>query len=139
MYISILRQRLARIQGYDSSNIPYGELINNVGYLKNIQPDNVREQVIGAYAGSISVIWEVCTPMLFVGTVILFFVRGYTLRRQTAGAPTAKKEGEAAPDPEKGPTAEQAANEENSDGQETVGDAGAETTESAKKEETSPV
>ncbi|KAG8949457.1 hypothetical protein FRC04_008556 [Tulasnella sp. 424] len=81
VYVSFLRRRLDDIQGYDASRIPNGQLINGVGSLKSIQPDSVRIQVVGAYAKSISSIWLVCTPLVALGLVLSFFVRGYTLKR----------------------------------------------------------
>ena len=59
IYINFLRRRLRDIQGYDSSSIPNSELINRVQMLKLIQPDGLKDQVIDAYATSISSIWSV--------------------------------------------------------------------------------
>lgn len=69
IYISFLRRRLDKISGYDAASIPNGALINNVGSLTQIQPQNVQDEVIAAYAKSISSIWLVCTPMVFVGLI----------------------------------------------------------------------
>ncbi|KAG8983948.1 hypothetical protein FRB90_005640, partial [Tulasnella sp. 427] len=69
------------IQGYDASQIANSELLNGVRSLKNIQPESLRIQVIGAYAKSISSIWLICTPLVALGMVLSFFVRAYTLKR----------------------------------------------------------
>lgn len=81
VYVSFLRRRLDDIQGYDASQVANSELINGVRSLKNIQPASVRVQVVAAYAKSISSIWLICTPLVALGMVLSFFVRGYTLQR----------------------------------------------------------
>ncbi|KAG9040472.1 hypothetical protein FS837_000569, partial [Tulasnella sp. UAMH 9824] len=81
VYVSFLRHRLDEIQGFDASRIPNSQLINSVGLLHSIQPDSVRDQVIGAYAKSLSSIWLICTPLVALAMVLSFFVRGYSLKR----------------------------------------------------------
>ncbi|KIO29864.1 hypothetical protein M407DRAFT_20934 [Tulasnella calospora MUT 4182] len=99
VYVSFLRRRLDDIQGFDASRIPNGQLINGVGSLHNIQPDSVRDQVIGAYATSLSSIWLICTPLVALAMILSFFVRGYSLKRgivrEQANAKPAADAGEA--------------------------------------------
>jgi len=95
VYISFLRRRINKIEGYNASGIPNSALVNNVGSLAGIQPDSVKTQVIGAYAKSISSIWLICTPMLFVGLIAVLGVRGYSLKRGVTNRdPKKMKEGE---------------------------------------------
>lgn len=91
IWSSELRRRLSSIPGYHTDTSP-GALAQNVPILKNIQPEAVRQQVLHAYAKSISTIWIVDTPVLFVGFVMSLFVAKYTLKRtivrsEKAGAP----------------------------------------------------
>lgn len=59
IYLSILRKKLNKIEGYNGASIPNSQLTNDVGSLKNIMPVEARTQVIDAYASSISTIWYV--------------------------------------------------------------------------------
>ncbi|KAG8899630.1 hypothetical protein FRB99_006526, partial [Tulasnella sp. 403] len=54
VYVSFLRRRLDKISGYNADQIPNSDLINNVGKLKSLQPQELHDQVVAAYAKSIS-------------------------------------------------------------------------------------
>jgi len=73
IYQSELSKRLSAISGY----IPSGDILD----LVNIQPSELREQVIHAYARSVSSIWLVFTPLCFISMLCIFFMRPYSLER----------------------------------------------------------
>lgn len=85
IYTSELRKRLPLIPGYsfDSSSV---DGTNNVRGLVDIQPASLRQEVLHAYSESVSMIWIVCTPMLFVGLISVLFIRSYTLKRHVVRA-----------------------------------------------------
>lgn len=80
IWSSELAKRLKSVQGFATDTSP-AALTQNVRGLKDIQPPEVRQQVLHAYTKSISTIWIVDTPMLFVG-----FVMGAFLRAGLCGA-----------------------------------------------------
>ncbi|EUC58681.1 MFS transporter [Rhizoctonia solani AG-3 Rhs1AP] len=82
IYASEVKRRLANVPGFSAANFSQGELETNVHQLKYIQPEELRQQVLHAFTRSLSTIWIVMTPLLFVGTVCVFFIRSYTLVRQ---------------------------------------------------------
>ncbi|KDQ21893.1 hypothetical protein BOTBODRAFT_40523 [Botryobasidium botryosum FD-172 SS1] len=79
IFTSELRRRLSQIPGYMSS--VSSESTTNVRGLVDIQPPALRQQVLHAYTKSTSMIWIVCTPMLFIGFLAVLFIRSYTLKR----------------------------------------------------------
>ncbi|KAG8972349.1 hypothetical protein FRB90_010246 [Tulasnella sp. 427] len=93
VYFNFLRRRLNNIPGFDARDIPNGALLNNVGNLKNIQPESLRVEVIGAYAKSVSSIMLVCTPLVALGLAFSFLVREYSMKRAFTRAPAKGKEG----------------------------------------------
>ncbi|CAE6408597.1 unnamed protein product [Rhizoctonia solani] len=82
IYASEVKRRLANVPGFSAANFSQGELETNVHQLKYIQPEELRQQVLHAFTRSLSTIWIVMTPLLFFGTVCVFFIRSYTLVRQ---------------------------------------------------------
>ncbi|KAG8869423.1 hypothetical protein FRB98_002568 [Tulasnella sp. 332] len=84
IYLSILRKKLNHIQGYAGANVPNSELINDLAALKSITPESLKAQVIDAYCTSVSAIWIVTTPLVFIGFLIVLVVRPYSLKRPTA-------------------------------------------------------
>ncbi|KAF8608521.1 MFS general substrate transporter [Ceratobasidium sp. AG-I] len=82
LYASEVKRRLASISGFSGVGISRAELETNVHGLKDIQPEELRQQVLHAFTRSLSTIWIVLTPILFVGTLCAFFIRSYTLVRQ---------------------------------------------------------
>ncbi|CAE6475829.1 hypothetical protein ACGC1H_007256 [Rhizoctonia solani] len=82
IYASEVKRRLANVPGFSAANFSQGELETNIHQLKYIQPEELRQQVLHAFTRSLSTIWIVMTPLLFVGTVCVFFIRSYTLVRQ---------------------------------------------------------
>ncbi|KIO29866.1 hypothetical protein M407DRAFT_160836 [Tulasnella calospora MUT 4182] len=93
VYFNFLRRRLNDIPGYDASQIPNSGLIINIGNLKNIQPESLKTEVIGAYAKSVSSIMLICTPLVALGLVLSFLVREYSMKRAFTRAPPKGKEG----------------------------------------------
>jgi len=104
IYLSILRRKLDKIEGYDGASIPNSQLTNDVGSLKNIMPIEVRTQVIDAYASSISTIWLVCTPLVFVGFLMVLLVRPYSLKRAVQRGPIKPTPGDTSPQGDGVPT-----------------------------------
>ncbi|KDQ21898.1 hypothetical protein BOTBODRAFT_26305 [Botryobasidium botryosum FD-172 SS1] len=85
IYTSELRKRLPLIAGYtfDSSSV---DGTNDVRGLVHIQPASLRQEVLHAYSESVSMIWIVCTPLLFAGLISVLFIRSYTLKRHVVRA-----------------------------------------------------
>ncbi|KAG8732166.1 hypothetical protein FRC11_000294 [Ceratobasidium sp. 423] len=117
IYASEVKRRLASVPGFSAANFSQGELETNVHQLKYIQvrsfaalflmlpniilrfqPEELRQQVLHAFTRSLSTIWIVMTPLLFVGTICLLFIRSYTLVRQIERGQ--KEGGEAEPKPD---------------------------------------
>ncbi|KAF8739651.1 MFS general substrate transporter, partial [Rhizoctonia solani] len=82
IYASEAKRRLASVSGFSAADLSQGELETNIHQLKYIQPEELRQQVLHAFTRSLSTIWIVMTPLLFVGTVCILFIRSYTLVRQ---------------------------------------------------------
>ncbi|KAG8698490.1 hypothetical protein FRC08_005882 [Ceratobasidium sp. 394] len=99
IYASEVKRRVASISGFSGSSLSQGQLETNIHELKNIQPEELRQQVLHAFTRSLSTIWIVMTPLLFVGTVCILVLRSYTLVRQVErgqkkGAEKAETSGE---------------------------------------------
>ncbi|KAG9127819.1 hypothetical protein FRC07_008829 [Ceratobasidium sp. 392] len=82
IYASEVKRRVASISGFSGSSLSQGQLETNVHGLKNIQPEELRQQVLHAFTRSLSTIWIVMTPLLFFGTLCVLVLRSYTLVRQ---------------------------------------------------------
>ncbi|CAE6445742.1 putative transporter C3H1,06c [Rhizoctonia solani AG-1 IB] len=82
IYASEVKRRLANVPGFSAADLSQGGLETNVHQLKYIQPEELRQEVLHAFTRSLSTIWIVMTPFLFVGTVCVLFIRSYTLVRQ---------------------------------------------------------
>ncbi|THU98340.1 MFS amino acid permease [Dendrothele bispora CBS 962.96] len=81
IFANSLENRLKDIPEYDTSEKSIGELTNDLRGLVNIQPPELRQQVLHAYTKSVSLMWIVCTPVLFTGFIIVLFIRSYSLKR----------------------------------------------------------
>ncbi|TFK50442.1 MFS general substrate transporter [Heliocybe sulcata] len=79
IYATDLQRRLRSIPGYHPST-GFG-VTNDVRGLKNIQPAQLRMEVLGAYSRSLSLIWVVMTPIVFVGLLFVLPIRTYSLKR----------------------------------------------------------
>ncbi|PVF96665.1 MFS general substrate transporter [Serendipita vermifera] len=79
VYESGLRHRLPRIQGYSPGE---AGMTNNLQSLRNIQPPELRGQVLHAYTKSLSLTWIVYTACMFIGLLLVLPVRSYGLQRQ---------------------------------------------------------
>lgn len=84
IYSSQLSKRLPT--GYDASNT------ENVSGLVKIQPVSARHAVLDAYAKSISTIWIVMTPLVFLALVSALFMKEYTLKRTIVTNDTKKQQ-----------------------------------------------
>lgn len=75
-----LRRKVADIPGLDidTSAAALNEMVRQI---KNIPDVTQRHALMHAYTKSISMIWLINTPILGVGLILVFFVRGYTLKR----------------------------------------------------------
>lgn len=82
IYASEVKRRLSSIPGFSAGDFSQAQLESNVHALKDIQPEELRQQVLHAFTRSLSTIWIVMTPILFVGTLGVFVIRSYTLARQ---------------------------------------------------------
>ncbi|KAG9086328.1 hypothetical protein FRC06_003147 [Ceratobasidium sp. 370] len=99
IYASEVKRRVASISGFSGSNLSQGQLETDVHGLKNIQPEELRQQVLHAFTRSLATIWIVMTPLLFFGTLCVLVLRSYTLVRQVErgqkkGAEKTEAEGE---------------------------------------------
>lgn len=74
IYASELQKRLAQIEGY----VPINDSISS---LNQIEPIELRMQVLHAYTRSISTIWFVAAPLMGVGVILSLLLRHYTLDR----------------------------------------------------------
>ncbi|KAH7098801.1 MFS general substrate transporter [Auriculariales sp. MPI-PUGE-AT-0066] len=73
--------------GQISLNFDATALQRDVGQINNI-PDLVTRQLLQhAFTKSISVIWIVCTPIMFIGFVSVLFLREYSLQRKIVRGP----------------------------------------------------
>ncbi|KAK4049440.1 hypothetical protein OIV83_004173 [Microbotryomycetes sp. JL201] len=82
IYTSELTRRLTRI-GYDVSE---GMLTGQVAGLDKIEPVEYRLSVQHAFTRSISTIWVVAAPILFVGFLLCFPMKHYSLERKAVVA-----------------------------------------------------
>ena len=71
-----LDSRLSSISQFNPVN-----MAGNVQSLVDLQPPELRDQVLTAYALSIRTIWICLTPLAFVGLICVLFARKYTLKR----------------------------------------------------------
>ncbi|KAK7020503.1 MFS general substrate transporter [Favolaschia claudopus] len=85
---STLRKKLAHIPNLsvDIDTSP-AALSQSVGILKSIPDPTQRQEIIHAYARSISTIWLVVTPIIGVAFVMSLFIRKYTLARTVVRSP----------------------------------------------------
>jgi len=86
IFATELKKRLRPVSGYDVSNKTVSDLVNDIRNLVDIQPASLRQEVIHAYTQSLSTIWIVCTPILFLGLVSVLCIRSYSLKRNVVRA-----------------------------------------------------
>lgn len=92
IYTSDLRGRLQHLPHITIETSP-DALAQSIPQLRNIPDEQERNEVIQAYAKSLSQIWVVCTPIVAVGLLLSFLIRHYTLRRPTqAGGETPEED-----------------------------------------------
>ncbi|KAJ7632749.1 MFS general substrate transporter [Roridomyces roridus] len=79
---STLRKKIERISDLTSAiDTSPAAFSQNVLRLKHIADPVQRQEVIHAYATSISMIWVVVTPLAGVSMIMSWFIRRYTLQR----------------------------------------------------------
>ncbi|KAI0320729.1 MFS amino acid permease [Amylostereum chailletii] len=88
IYSGVLRQKIANIPNLQFDTSP-AALSQSVTTLKNIPDPVTRRIIIHAYAQSISTIWIVNAPIVGLGLILVLFLKGYSLKRNTVqgGAP----------------------------------------------------
>lgn len=98
MYGSRLASRLETI-GYQT---PDGAAaVGNVNGLQSIQPPELSRQVVHAYTRSLNDAWIIAAPLIFVGFLVSFLLKQYSLEKNVVRAPAqekAKKEKEKKPE-----------------------------------------
>jgi len=94
IYTSFLKRRLANISGFTVSQ---SQLSSDVRGLSKIPDPVVRQQVLHAFTKSVSDIWIVYTPILFVGFLIVLVIRGYSLKRKIVRGDGEEEKTEAVP------------------------------------------
>ncbi|KAL0581220.1 hypothetical protein V5O48_000808 [Marasmius crinis-equi] len=87
IFANTLPKRLAQYAPeYDITNKTIAELTNQLRELVFIQPPELKQQVLHAYTTSISLMWIVCTPILFFTLVVSLLLRQYSLKRNVMRA-----------------------------------------------------
>ncbi|KAK1233924.1 hypothetical protein PQX77_002887, partial [Marasmius sp. AFHP31] len=85
IFANSLRERLLKdAPDYIGAGRPIGELASELTKLGDIEPPEPRHRVIHAYTTSISLMWIVCTPIIFAGLIMVLFIREYSLKRPVA-------------------------------------------------------
>jgi len=82
IFTSEVTRRLKQIPQYH----PQGDIINNLQSLSHIEPPFVRMLVLHAYTHSISMIWLILVPLIFVGVLLVLPIRAYSLKRHVVQA-----------------------------------------------------
>ncbi|GAA5886236.1 hypothetical protein JCM5296_003531 [Sporobolomyces johnsonii] len=103
IYASRLQSGLAGIEEYAPAAGSTAAVGNTAGLTK-IMPASVREEVLHAYTRALSFPWIICAPLLFVGFLVSFLLKQYSLERTTVKAGDVEKktgQGEAEADAEK--------------------------------------
>ncbi|KZT25859.1 MFS general substrate transporter [Neolentinus lepideus HHB14362 ss-1] len=78
IYATDLQRRLRSISGYHPSERKASSITSSSNVL---QPIQLRNEVFAAYTRSLSLIWVVMTPIVFVGFLFIIPVRTYSLKR----------------------------------------------------------
>ncbi|KZO93352.1 MFS general substrate transporter [Calocera viscosa TUFC12733] len=71
IYQSEVQRRAAAVPGWTPPS--QSQLTSNVRQLSDIQPESLRDAVLYAFTKSVSTIWIVCTPIIFVALVLCTF------------------------------------------------------------------
>ncbi|KAG7096588.1 hypothetical protein E1B28_004007 [Marasmius oreades] len=87
IFANTLRKRLPQdAPGYDTTGKTISELTNQLRDLVFIEPAGLRQEVLHAYTRSVSLMWIVCTPVLFFAFLVSLFLRSYSLKRNVMHA-----------------------------------------------------
>ncbi|EJU00412.1 MFS amino acid permease [Dacryopinax primogenitus] len=79
IYQSEVSRRASSIPGWTPP--PQSQLTSDVRALSLIQPEALRDQVLYGFTRSVSTIWIVCTPIVFVALLLSLLMKKYTLKR----------------------------------------------------------
>lgn len=82
IFTTELSKRLARIPNLASAGVSAAGTVSSFAGLSQIQPPDLRQQVLHAYTRSLSTIWIVSVPLAFFGLLCVSIVREYSLKRQ---------------------------------------------------------
>ncbi|KWU45775.1 MFS general substrate transporter [Rhodotorula sp. JG-1b] len=88
VYANRLSKGLSGVDGYETPNA--AAAVGNVQGLTKIEPIEVRQQVLHAYARALSFPWIICAPLLGVAFLASLIIKHYTFKR---GATVAAREG----------------------------------------------
>ncbi|KAG9314833.1 MFS general substrate transporter [Chiua virens] len=102
---STLERRLRGIAGLTISTSA-ASINDSIRQITSITDATLRNEVMHAYARSISTIWLVNTPLSAFGLILIVFIRAYSLHRPVIREGTGKRS-----DPEKGEAVKKAGNE----------------------------
>ncbi|TNY23947.1 MFS amino acid permease [Rhodotorula diobovata] len=95
VYASKLRTGLEGIEGWDAYAQANGRSASSaagaVEGLTDIEPPELRRQVLHVYARALNFPWIVAAPLLAVGFVASLFVKHYSMQRATVRAPKEDK------------------------------------------------
>ncbi|GAA5873312.1 hypothetical protein JCM3774_005938 [Rhodotorula dairenensis] len=91
VYANRLNKGLRGVEGYDRSTT--AAAVGNVQGLTKIEPLEVRQQVLHAYARALSFPWIICAPLLGVAFLASLIIKHYTFKRgATAAVAVSSKE-----------------------------------------------
>lgn len=101
VFASELRRRLPQVQGYAASGVAASgaQALSNVSALKNIQPPELRQAVLRAYADSLRIVWIVATPLAACGLACSLIIKVYSMTNKNStkldleGRPATQKKG----------------------------------------------
>jgi len=96
IYSSELQRRIANLglQGPIGNSGSLGQLMGDIQQISRIPDVAVRTLLEHAFTRSVSLIWLVCTPLLGFGTLVVFLLRGYSLKRTVVRAGDKKEQTE---------------------------------------------
>ncbi|ESK84655.1 membrane transporter [Moniliophthora roreri MCA 2997] len=99
IFANTLKKKLAeQAPDYNASAKSISQLTNELRDLVFIEPPELRQRVLHAYTKSVSLMWIVCTPIVFVAFIMVLFLRSYSLKRAVVRTGSdEKKESNASP------------------------------------------
>uniref|UniRef100_A0A0W0F594 Carboxylesterase type B domain-containing protein n=1 Tax=Moniliophthora roreri TaxID=221103 RepID=A0A0W0F594_MONRR len=90
IFANTLKKKLAeQAPDYNASAKSISQLTNE---LRDLPPE-LRQRVLHAYTKSVSLMWIVCTPIVFVAFIMVLFLRSYSLKRAVVRTGSDEKKG----------------------------------------------